>query len=169
MIADPEVLAALKQVNRTARPWAMIGPEWDYDKNVAALAQDILKQAGLEVNSTTVSKRSGKRTTKVKVARVSLSAREKEIRTLGYQIRLLEPKLSDPQAAELRRTTAAAVARLKKAISEAQRRYKSLSDDPLITSAIEIAAPGATFEPTDDLKNYAKRLPIFEKLVAPKG
>ena len=60
------------------------------------------------------------------------------------------------------------VARLEKAIREAYVAYKSLSDDPLITSAIEIAAPGAKLEPTDDLKNYAKRLPVFEKLVAPR-
>ena len=165
---DPEVLEALKQLNRTARPWVMIGPEWDYDRNVAALAKGILSSANLEVSSVTVSKRVGKRTTKTKVPRVSLAAQEKEIRTLGYQLRLLEPKLSDPGAAELRRTTAPMVARLEKAIREAYEAYKTLSDDPLITSAIDIAAPGAKLEPTDDLKNYARRLPVFEKLVAPR-
>ena len=144
--SDPEVLEALKQLNRTARPWVMIGPEWDYDRNVAALAK------GLELgesrgDSVTVSKRSGKRTTKTKVPRVTLAAQEKEIRTLGYQLRLLEPKLSDPGAAGLRRSTAPMVARLEKAIREAYDAYKSLSDDPLITSAIDIAAPGAKWSP----------------------
>ena len=96
---DPEVLEALKQLNRTARPWVMIGPEWDYDRERRRAREGDCGLANLEVSSVTVSKHVGKRTTKTKVPRVSLAAQEKEIRTLGYQLRLLEPKLSDPGAA----------------------------------------------------------------------
>ena len=62
------------------------------------------------MNSITVSEDScWSEITQVKVPRVSLAAQEKEIRTLGYQIRLLEPKLSDPRATpELRKTASAA-------------------------------------------------------------
>jgi hypothetical protein len=60
------------------------------------------------------------------------------------------------------------VARLRKAIRSAEESYKALGDDPLITSAIPIAAPKATLEPTQDLTTYSRRLPVLEKLVAPR-
>ena len=39
-----------------ARPWVMIGPQWEYDTHVRSLAQMVLNDAGLEASYTTVSK-----------------------------------------------------------------------------------------------------------------
>ena len=163
---DPEVIAALKQLNRSSRPWVMIGPHWEYDNHVRSLAQLVLNDAGLEASYTTVSKHVGHRSTKVRVPRVSLAKQEKEIRAAGYQARVLESKLTGPDGAANRQTMAAAVARLKKGIAEVQSAYPKLSKDPLVTSAIEHFAPGATLEPSDDFKNYAKRLPELEKALS---
>ena len=163
---DPEVLAALKQLNRSARPWVMIGPHWEYDNHVKSLAQMVLNDAGLETSYTTVSKRVGRRTTKVRVPRVSLAKQEKEIRAAGYQARVLESKLTGPDGAANRQKMSAAVAQLKKGIAEVQKAYTELRKDTLVTSAIEQFAPGTTLEPSDDYKNYAKRLPELEKALS---
>jgi hypothetical protein len=77
------------------------------------------------------------------------------------EIRLLE--VNDRQA------MTAVVERLKKGIAEFQKAYTELSKDPLIMSAVEQFAPGATLEPTDDFKNYAKRLPDLEKALSTKN
>jgi hypothetical protein len=63
---------------------------------------------------------------------------------------------------------AAAVAQLKKGVAEVEKAYTKLSKDTLITSAIELVAPGAKLEPTDDFKNYAKRLPDLERSLKAK-
>jgi len=167
-MSDPEVIQALRQLNRSARPWLMIGPQWEYDSNVKSLAQGILNEAGLEAYSATVSKRVGHRATRVSVPRVGLAKQEKEIRAAGYQARLLESKLNGPDGAANRQTMSAAVTRLKKGIAEVQKAYTELNKDPLIASAIEQVVPGATLEPTDDFKNYAKRLPDLEKALSTK-
>jgi hypothetical protein len=166
MMNDPEIIQALRQLNRSARPWIMIGPHWEYDKNVRSLAQLVLDKAGLETTYTTVSKRVGRRVTKVKVARVSLAKQEKALREDGYKARVLESKLTGPNGAANRQAMAAAVDRLKKGITEVENGYTNLKKDPLITSAIEQVAPGATLEPTDDFKNYAKRLPDLERTLS---
>lgn len=163
LMKDPEVVQALKQLNRSARPWVMIGPHWEYDKNVRSLAQLIVNEAGLEVTYTIVSKRVGRKTTKVKVPRVSLGKQEKEVRADGYKAWMLSSKLKGAEAATNRKSLAAAVPPLKKRIGEIQKTYTDLSQDTLITSAIELIAPGGKLDPTDEFKTSAKRLPDLEK------
>ena len=164
--SDPEVVQALRQLNHSARPWVMIGPSWEYDSNVRSLAQGILSYAGLEVTYVTVSKRVGRRTQKVKVPKVSLAKTEKEVRAAGYQARLLQAKLSGPNGDANREAMSKAVAQLKKGISKINKAYAQFKQDGLITSAIEQVAPGAALEPSDDFKNYAKRLPDLEKALS---
>jgi hypothetical protein len=165
---DQEVIQALKQLNRSARPWVMIGPHWEYDKNVRSLAQLVLSDAGLELSHTTVTKHVGRKATKVKVPRVSLAKQEKEVRAAGYQAWLLTPKLNGPDGAANRRKLAAAVPLLEKRITEVARAYAELNQDRLITSAIELLAPGAKLEPTDEFKTSAKRLSDLEKALSTK-
>ena len=163
LMRDPEVIKALKQLNRSAQPWVMIGPSWEYAKNAKSLAQKIMTDVGVEVTYTTVVKKSGRRSTKVKVPRATLAKQEKEVRAMGYQARLLEAKLNGPDGAANRKTMSEVVVRLKKGLADIQAVYAELRKDPLVTSAIEQVAAGATFEPTDDLKSYEKRLPALEK------
>ena len=61
----------------------------------------------------------------------------------------------------------AAVAQLKKGLAEVQKAYTELQKDTLVKWAVEQFAPGATLEPSDDYKNYAKRLPELEKALSP--
>ena len=144
----------------------MIGPQWEYDNHVKSLAQMVLNDAGLEASYTTVSKRVGRRATKVRVPRVSLAKQEKEIRAVGYQATAPGAEAERSDGAANRQTMSAAVAQLKKGLAEVQRAYTELKKDPLVTSAIEQFAPGATLEPSDDFKNYAKRLPELEKALS---
>jgi predicted nucleic acid-binding Zn-ribbon protein len=160
---DPEVLAALKQLNRSARPWVMIGPQREYDNHVKSLAQIVLNDVGLEATQTLVSRGVGHRATRFWVRKVSLAKQEKEIRAAGYQARVLESKLTGPDGAANRKKMSAAVAQLKKGLAEVQKAYTELQKDPLVTSAIENVGQGTILEPSDDFKNYARRLPELEK------
>ena len=169
MTKDREVIQALKQLNRTARPWVMIGPNWEYDKNVRSLAQLVLSEAGLELSQTTVVKRVGRKSAKVKVPRLTLAKQEKDVRAAGYQAWNWATKVNGPDGAANREKLSAAVPPLKKRIAEVQKAYTVLNRDPLITSAIEQVAPGAKLEPTDEFKTSAKRLPDLEKALSPKG
>jgi predicted nucleic acid-binding Zn-ribbon protein len=168
MMKDPEVIQSLKQLNRSARPWVMIGPHWEYDKNVRSLAQLVLKEAGLELSQTTVVKRVRRKATRVKVPRVSLAKQEKEVRAAGYQAWILGTKLNGPDGAANRQKLSAAVPPLKKRIAEVQKAYTELNQDTLIMSAIEQLAPGAKLEPTDEFKISAQRLPDLEKTLRTK-
>ncbi len=169
LMRDPQVIEALKQLNRSARPWIMIGPSWDYDKNVGSLAQLILKDAGLDSYNVTVTKRVGRRSTKVNVQKFKLGTRENEIRTIGYKAMLVESKLTGPAGTANRRTMSEAIAQLKPRIAEVRTAYTELSKDPLIKSAIEQVGPGSAIEPTDSFKNYEKRVPDWEKKLSASG
>jgi predicted nucleic acid-binding Zn-ribbon protein len=169
IMKDREVIQALKQLNRTARPWVMIGPNWEYDKNVRSLAQLVLSEAGLELSQTTVVKRVGRKSAKVKVPRLTLAKQEKDVRAAGYQAWNWATKVNGPDGATNREKLSAAVPPLKKRIAEVQKAYTVLNRDPLITSAIEHVAPGAKLEPTDEFKTSAKRLPDLEKALITKG
>jgi hypothetical protein len=146
----------------------MIGPHWEYDQNVRSLAQLVLREAGLELSQTTVVKRVGRRSTKVKVPRVSLAKEEKEVRAAGYQAWMLGTKLNGPDGAANRQKLSAAVPPLKKRIAGVEKAYTELNQDPLVTAAIEYLAPGAKLEPTDEYKTSVKRLPDLEKALSTK-
>jgi predicted nucleic acid-binding Zn-ribbon protein len=166
LMRDPEVVQALRQLNRSAQPWVMIGPQWEYDKNVRSLAQLVVKEAGLELSYTTAVKRVGHKATKVKVPRLSLAKQEKEVRAAGYQAWMHQSKLKGPDGAASRKALAAEVPPLKKRVAEVQQAYTRLNQDGLITSAIQQLAPGAKLEPTDEFKTSAKRLPDLERALS---
>jgi hypothetical protein len=163
LMKDPEVREALKELNRTARPWVMIGPAYQYEENVRSFAGLVLKEAGLTVTTKTVPRTVGRRTTKVKVAQASLAAQEKSVRDLGNQARKMEPRLKGPQAAETRKAMATVLVQMRKAVDATQEAYAALNGDPLITSAITQLSPGGTVEPSDDFKFFAKYLADAEK------
>jgi hypothetical protein len=133
---------------------------------VKSLAQIVLNDVGLEATQRLVSRGVGHRATKFWVRKVSLAKQEKEIRAAGYQARVLESKLTGPDGAANRKKMSAAVAQLKKGLAEVQSAYTELQKDPLVTSAIENVGQGTILEPSDDFKNYSKRLPELEKALS---
>ena len=120
----------------------MIGPHWEYDKNVRSLAQLIANEAGLEVSYTYRFERVGRKTTKVKVPRVSLGKQEKEVRAAGYKAWMLSSKQKVADVPAIASRWPRQFLRSKKRIGEIQKAYADLSQDTLITSAIELIAPG---------------------------
>ncbi len=168
MMKDREVIQALKQLNRSARPWVMIGPHWDYDKNIRSLAQLVVSEAGLELSQTTVVKRVGHKSTRVKVPRVSLAKQEKDARAAAYQAWTWATKLNGPDGAANREKLSTALPPVKKRIAEVEKAYKELNQDALVMSAVEQLAPGSKLEPTDEFKTSAKCLPELEKALSTK-
>lgn len=159
LAGDSQVFKALKELNRTANPWVMIGPESEYNTRVGQLARSILADAGLQLDP--------------RQLQISVVA-EKEVKDLGHRAWILQQKLlGQPEAAE-RQEMAQVVDQLRRRIEEVQGIYAKLPLDPLIAAAIEqcnLALPrGKRFRiaPTADFVKEVKRLPEFEGMLAQK-
>jgi prefoldin subunit 5 len=147
-----DVFRALKEINRTARPWVVIGPESRYDSNVARFARDVLTDAGLGPVT--------------KQSRLSLAA-EAEVRDLGHRAWALQQKLQGLQGADNLRALGQVVDRLGPRIQEVQQLYATLSRDRLIDEALvqlgRSLKKRLQVEPSAIFLKEVERLPQFEK------
>jgi hypothetical protein len=160
LAGDPEVVRALKELNRPAGPWVMIGPASEYEANVVKFARLVLADAGLRLDA--------------KRSQLSLAAAEAEAGNLGHRLWVLRRDLpKGPAGVGYRAQMAELVERLRRRIEEIQQSYATLLGDPLILKAIakcgQSLGKPLRVTPSPDFDKEVKRLPEFEAALRPES
>jgi hypothetical protein len=153
---DPEVDAAIRDLNRRGGPWATLGPQASAPARLAAMAERELADRGLAID---------------RKKKLVFVVGEAEFNAGSHRAWLLTQQLKGEKAGQSRRELAGLVPRLATFVEHAERTRSGMERDPVVASALAeyTRATGMKpkLTPSAEYTKNAKRIPDFQKLAGP--